>query len=123
MVACYLPPNDSVGRAKEAMEYIAAAVGEAKRKYDDPYVVVAGDFNQWRVADALVSFPDVVEHSVGPTRAGKELDKIFSNIVVSNAGNLPCWKQTKNAKRQLKRATTEWPTLMPRSPWPGPSNG
>ena len=45
MIACYLPPNSTVGRAREAMEFIAGAISEAKRRYDNPLVVLAGDYN------------------------------------------------------------------------------
>ena len=46
IIACYLPPNYTVPRGREAMDYVAGMVSEAKRRHDDPYVLVAGDLNQ-----------------------------------------------------------------------------
>ena len=72
------------------MDYIAAAVSEAKRRLDDPLVVVAGDFNQWKVDGALVDFPDIHEHVSGSTRGDRCIDRSFSNLPgVSVAGTLP----------------------------------
>ena len=50
------------------MSFIRGAVTEMKRKFDDPYIVVSGDFNQWPTDEALEDFPDVSEVDVGPTR-------------------------------------------------------
>ena len=64
VVACYIPPNYSTARGRKAQEFIAGAVTEAKRRYDDPIILVAGDFNQWRIEDHLTDFPDLEEHDV-----------------------------------------------------------
>ena len=80
VVASYLPPNYSVGRGRSAMEFTAGAVAEAKRRFDDPLLIVAGDYNQWGIAAHLADFPDLEEYQVGPTRAGHSIDKIFSNM-------------------------------------------
>ena len=49
IVACYLPPSYNKTRGTAALEHIEDVIIEAKRIYNDPYVVVTGDFNQWRV--------------------------------------------------------------------------
>ena len=51
--------------------------------------MVAGDFNQWDIAGALVDFPDLVEAPVGNTRGDRSLDRIFVNVSVSAAGCVP----------------------------------
>ena len=51
-----------------------------KRKFDDPYVVVAGDFNQWQVDSALQDYVDMVEVPVGATRGSASIDRVFSNL-------------------------------------------
>ena len=38
VVACYLPPNYTVPRAREFMQMAAGAVTEAKRRFDDPLI-------------------------------------------------------------------------------------
>ena len=68
IVGCYVPPNYTTARARMAMELAAGAVAEAKRSLDDPMVVVAGDFNQWKIDQHLVDFLDLEEHNVGMTR-------------------------------------------------------
>ena len=60
-VACYLPPNEQKSRSIKALEHIAVIVVEMKRRYQDPYIIVAGDFNQWRIDDYLANFADVKE--------------------------------------------------------------
>ena len=66
--ACYVPPNYSVRKGKDCMSYLTDLVLEMKHKYADPYVIVAGDFNQWDLAAAMEDYVDLVEVEVGPTR-------------------------------------------------------
>ena len=49
VVACYIPPIYTVPRAREAMDFIANSVTQVKNLLDDPLVIVAGDFNQWKL--------------------------------------------------------------------------
>ena len=65
-VACYLPPNYNARRGKDALDHIENVVLEIKRRYRDPFIMVAGDFNQWPIQDALQDFPDLREAPVGP---------------------------------------------------------
>lgn len=53
VVACYLPPNYKKSRGDEALSFITDTVIEIKRRYSNPYIVVAGDFNQWKLEEAL----------------------------------------------------------------------
>ena len=80
VMACYIPPNYSKQKGSGALEFIENVLIELKRRYNDPYLVVAGDFNQWRVEDYLDSFPDMSEIGVGPARGSKAIDRIFSNV-------------------------------------------
>ena len=41
VVGCYIPPNYNIGRGKKALEFIAGAVTEAKRRFDDPLIVLS----------------------------------------------------------------------------------
>ena len=80
VVACYLPPNYARARAQAALDYIADTVTELKRKFTDPFLIVAGDFNQWKIDEALLDFPDMKEMEVGNTRKDKKIDRIFVNF-------------------------------------------
>ena len=87
LVACYLPPGYTKLRGASALDYIEERVVEVKRKYKDPYVVVAGDFNQWRVEDCLANFADMREVEVGNTRGNRAIDRIFTNLSRSVVGS------------------------------------
>ena len=52
---------------------------ELKRTYRDPFIVVGGDFNQWKIDEALVDFPDLKEAEVGPTRKDRCIDRLLVN--------------------------------------------
>ena len=66
VVACYVPQNYCKAIGEGAMDFILETVIEMKRRYKDPYVVVTGDFNQWRLD--LGDLADVREVDVGNTR-------------------------------------------------------
>ena len=70
-VAAYVPPGYPVA--------IADVVMEAKRRYREPYVVVAGDFNQWEVDKSLEDFVDIVEVGVGPTRGSSSICLLYTS--------------------------------------------
>ena len=91
VVACYIPPGYAVPRGKAALAYIEDVVLELKCRYKDPFVLVAGDFNQWQIDGALQEFPDLVEADVGPTRGDRCLDRMFTNFsrAVKASGTVP----------------------------------
>ena len=76
----YLPPGYSRTRGGEALDFIEGTVIELKRKYKDPYVVLAGDFNQWRIQDNLADFHNIKEVEVGCTHGRKAIDRLFVNF-------------------------------------------
>ena len=75
VIACYLPPSYNKARGTEATEYITDIVIDMKRRFKDPFVIVSGDFNQWRLNLGDVS--DMEEVPVGCTRGSREIDKFF----------------------------------------------
>ena len=81
-INCYLPPNlaVAVAEAEECMCCIAGAVVDLKKHYSSPFILIAGDFNQWRVEDHLDEFCDIAEILTGPTRNGRSIDRFFSNF-------------------------------------------
>ena len=50
---------------------------EIKLKYRDPYLIVCGDFNQWRIDDSMANFADISEVKVGNTRGNRSIDKLL----------------------------------------------
>ena len=80
VVGCYLPPTYSASEGAAALDRVTQAVIEIKRRFRSPYIIVAGDFNQWEVDKALIDFIDLVEADVGPTRGSRSIDRIFSNF-------------------------------------------
>ena len=91
VLACYLPPNLTPERASGCLQYVRGAVTEIKRKFTDPYIIVSGDFNQWKVNETLEDFPDLTEVMVGPTRGSRSIDHTFANLArsVTGSGTLP----------------------------------
>ena len=90
-VACYIPPGYNVPRGRAAVRYVEDVLMEVKRRYRDPFIVVAGDFNQWEIEEAIAEYPDLRESDVGPTRKDRCLDRIFTNFGRSeiSCGSLP----------------------------------
>ena len=87
IVACYLPPGYNKIRGNGALCYVEDVVIEAKRKYKDPYLLIAGDFNQWKIGNVLANFQDIKEVNIGSTRGDKAIDKIFVNFSRSVVGS------------------------------------
>ena len=68
VVAGYKPPGLAPARARSCVEYISDVILEAKRKYQDPHIILSGDFNQWQIQDAVLDDPNVQEVFIGPSR-------------------------------------------------------
>ena len=121
VVACYIPPNYTVPRGKGALSFIAGAVTEAKRRYDDPLIVLAGDFNQWKVEEVSEDFPDLAEAMIGPTRGDHCIDRIFANLgTFKAAGTVPPLETDPSPEAQSKKSdhmigyiTVEIPRVRP----------
>ena len=79
VVAAYIPPNYPVPKAKLCLQHISDVVLEIKRRETDPLILVAGDFNQWNIGEALAEFSDMHELSTPPTRGDRNIDRVFCN--------------------------------------------
>ena len=80
IIAVYIPPNYLVARGRACLKYVEQCVLDIKNRYRDPYFVVAGNFNQWDIAEALQEFADLTEIHVGPTRGDRAIDRLFCNM-------------------------------------------
>ena len=79
VVAAYIPPNYQVPRGRACLEHINNVVLDMKRQSPSAYTLVAGDFNQWDIADALADFSDMQELDTPATRDGRRIDRTFTN--------------------------------------------
>ena len=76
----YILPNYTKNRASGSVDYVADVVVQMKRKFNDPYLVIVGDFNQWKVEEGLEEHPEIREVLVGNTRNNKAINRIFTNM-------------------------------------------
>ena len=103
VIGCYLPPNYTVGKARKAMDFIAGCITNVKRKLSDPFIVLAGDFNQWKIEEVIADFMDISEAPVGPTRNGRAIDRVFTNFPghITGAATLPPWNPMISRQRKV----------------------
>ena len=81
LIAAYIPPGYNVARGRACLQHINDIVLHVKTTVDEPYVCVAGDFNQWLANEALEDYP--------PTRNNRCIDRIFLNWEVVDIACLP----------------------------------
>ena len=79
-IAAYISPGYRVARGRGCLHYIADVVMEVKRRYREPTILIAGDFNQWDISGHLEDFSEISEAEVGSTRSGASIDRIFTNV-------------------------------------------
>ena len=80
VVGCYMPPNIRAAESAEFLQLLVDVLHEAKRRFSDPYLVIAGDFNQFNVKQALEEHRELKEVATGPTRGRRTIDKAFTNF-------------------------------------------
>ena len=91
LIAAYMPPGYTVARGKDCLQHINDLVLDIKQKLADPYIVIMGDFNQWKIEEALADYPDVEEVITTATRENRRIDRVFVNYLsdVSRADVIP----------------------------------
>ena len=90
VLACYIPPNYTRKKGNNALNFVDDCMVEIKRRYKYPYILVGGDFNQWRIDDCLADYADIREALIGPTRGSRSIDRIFTNLsrTIKESGSL-----------------------------------
>ena len=90
VIACYIPPNYDRKRGAGAINFVRDCITNSKKHYKDPYILLAGDFNQWAVEEAVVEYPDMMEILFGSTRESRSIDRFFTNVgsLVPESGTL-----------------------------------
>ena len=91
VVGAYIPPNYTVARGRACLDHINNLIDHIKRHSQDPYLLVAGDFNQWKIEEALQDYVELVEVPSPPTREDRKIDRIFTNWPehITDSGCLP----------------------------------
>ena len=91
IIAAYIPPNYTVARGNACLQHINDLILHIKRTTHDPYLLLAGDFNQWDVNTAIQDYVELVEVATPPTREDRKIDRIFTNWSdsVTDSGCLP----------------------------------
>ena len=91
LIASYMPPNYTAARAASCIQFTEDLILDMKRRFRDPLIILSGDFNQWQIQEAVEEFADFSEVPVGPTRNGRSIDRMFSNMSrsVQTSGTVP----------------------------------
>ena len=99
IIACYLPPNYAVPKGRAALEHVSYCIIQAKRKYNEPLIVVTGDFNQWPLEEAMADYVEFNEVRCGPTRQGRSINRMFTNFPYSVTGTVPPLESDDSSKK------------------------
>ena len=102
IVAAYRPPGYDKHRGKGALEYVEEVIIEVKRRYVDPFIVMAGDFNHWKIVESLSNFVDIEDVRVGNTRGSRSIARVFLNVsrsVVESGTLLPLETEGEETRR------------------------
>ena len=77
------------------LEEISDMIHSFKSKYNDPVVLVAGDWNRAQTGIALDDFPSIHQIMSPPTRGDEVLDITFLNVprMVSSVVICPLWSR------------------------------
>lgn len=79
IIAAYLPPGYTVPRGKACIQHVKDLILHIKEKFSEPYIGLFGDFNQWKVEEAVEDYVDMSEQVGGNTRKDRVIDRNFCN--------------------------------------------
>ena len=80
VLGLYIPPWYNAQQNDSFCTYFNDCLILLKSRYDNPYIVVAGDFNRRDFKKVTRDHPDIKQVVTGPTRVGAVLDIIGSNV-------------------------------------------
>ena len=67
VIAAYMPSGDRQGRGRACLDHIGEMISEAKRRFNEPMIVLAWDFNQWGIEQVVADYVDLLEAEAGPS--------------------------------------------------------
>lgn len=59
VICAYIPPQTDAARSTAFLEYFSDPILNLKGRYDNPYIIVGGDFNKQDINNALTDYPDL----------------------------------------------------------------
>ena len=80
VLAIYVPPWYNADQNRSLFKYTNDAILAIKSKYENPYIIVAGDFNRRDFRLATNEHTEIKAVTTGPTRGAAVLDVIGSNM-------------------------------------------
>lgn len=91
VLVVYIPPQTNAATVEKINEFIGDSVETIIEKYDDPHIVITGDFNKKNVTECLGDFPEIQLIQTPATRGEACLDKCYSNLTpfIKNSRVLP----------------------------------
>ena len=79
-IGAYLTTALDPPAAEVFLEYINDMIHSYKAKYQDPYIILAGDWNRADTDIAVGDFPGLLAVPTPPTRGDETLDITFTNF-------------------------------------------
>ena len=79
-IVAYIPPSYDAEQTSDCLEYITLVLQIVKSRYESPYILLGGDFNQKPLWKVLVEFHDLKAIRTAPTRGTRDLDKLVTNF-------------------------------------------
>ena len=76
----YIPPWYNFQQNQSLFDYVNDAILALKSKYENPYLIVGGDFNRRSFAAATAEAPEIKPILTGPTHGNATLDILTSNV-------------------------------------------
>ena len=76
----YLPPNLKRAKVERINELVNEDITRMKTEYEEPIIILGGDFNQFGIDDCHKDIIDIETIKSPATRAGARIDLIASNI-------------------------------------------
>ena len=67
-ICVYMHPSLNPAQVRETRAYLTDSILQMKEKYQDPFIAISGDFNNFNVTDYLDDFPDLVLLETSPSR-------------------------------------------------------
>ena len=80
MIAAYIPPSYNAADNKSCTEYLCDVLISLKNRFNDPYIIIGGDFNKREISKAIKDFKDVSTVPTGPTQGAATLDLLTTKM-------------------------------------------